>query len=105
MLVQNKGNHPYTANDLTLNPGTNNVETKEFEKFIKHPLMQHLDKRGEFVYEKTEPKNLTAKDIIAMVEDAYDVQVLQELKESEDRKSVLDAIEKRLDELQNPEQK
>lgn len=104
MLVQNKGNHPYTANDLTLNPGTNNVKEKEFEKFLEHPLMQHLNEQEEFVYEKAEQKQLSAKELIAMIEDAYDVEMLQGLKVDEERKTVLDAIEKRIQELQNPEQ-
>lgn len=103
MLVQNKGNHPYTANGLTLNPGTNNVNEKEFDKFLEHPLMRHLDEQGEFVYEKAEQKQLSAKELIAMIEDAFDVEMLQELKADEDRKTVLDAIEKRIEELQNPE--
>lgn len=104
MLVQNKGNHPYTANGLTLNPGTNNVKEKEFEKFLEHPLMQQLDEQGEFVYEEAEQKQLSAKELIAMIEDAYDVEMLRELKVNEERKTVLDAIEKRIQELQNPEQ-
>lgn len=104
MLVQNKGNHPYTANGLTLNPGTNNVNEKEFEKFLEHPLMQHLNEQEEFLYEKAEQKQLSAKELIAMIEDAYDVEMLQELKVNEERKTVLDAIEKRIQELQNPEQ-
>lgn len=102
MLVQNKGNHSYQANGLTLAPGTNKVDEKEFDRFLSHPLMAHLDKQGEFVYdsEKTKP---SAKDLIAMIEDSFDVDMLNELKQDEDRKTVLDAIEKRIEELKNPE--
>ncbi len=102
MLVQNKGNHSYTANDLTLVPGTNKVDEKEFERFLTHPLMKHLDDKGEFVYDsgKTRP---SAKDAIAMIEDAFDIDMLEELKGDEDRKTVLDAIDKRIEELKNPE--
>ncbi|MET4562184.1 hypothetical protein ABIA69_003370 [Lysinibacillus parviboronicapiens] len=102
MLVQNKGNHSYQANGLTLVPGTNKVDEKEFERFISHPLMNHLDKKGEFVYgsEKAKP---SAKELIAMIEDAFDVDMLEALKADEDRKTVLDAIDKRIEELTNPE--
>ncbi|MEO4053380.1 hypothetical protein [Solibacillus sp. CAU 1738] len=101
MLVQNKGNHSYTANELTLNPGTNDVDGAEFEKFLAHPLMAHLDKQGEFEYEKEE-KPLNAKDLIAMINDAFDIDMLEKLKEGEERKSVLEAIDKRIEELANP---
>ncbi|MFJ7698914.1 hypothetical protein [Lysinibacillus fusiformis] len=102
MLVQNKGNHAYTANGLTLNPGTNKVEENEFERFLAHPLMKHLESKGEFAYdsEKTRP---SAKDTIAMIEDAFDIDMLEALKAEEDRKTVLDAIDKRIEELKSPE--
>lgn len=99
MLVQNKGNHSYQANGLTLAPGTNKVDEKEFEQFLAHPLMAHLDEQGEFVYTK-EKKEPTAKELIAMIDDSFDVDMLNELKSNEDRKTVLDAIDKRLEELQ-----
>lgn len=102
MLVQNKGNHSYTANDLTLVPGTNKVDEKEFERFLTHPLMKHLNDKGEFIYD-SERARPSAKDVIAMVEDAFDIDMLEELKGDEDRKTVLDAIDKRIEELKNPE--
>lgn len=102
MLVQNKGNHSYQANGLTLAPGTNKVNEKDFEQFLSHPLMAHLDEQGEFVYtmEKKEP---SAKELIAMIDDSFDVDMLESLKANEDRKTVLDAINKRIEELTNPE--
>lgn len=103
MYVQNKGNHLYQANGLTLAPGTNKVDEKEFEQFLAHPLMAHLDEKGEFVYEKEKAKP-SARDMIAMIEDAYDIDMLEGLKANEDRKTVVDAIDKRLEELQNPKQ-
>ncbi|GLC88251.1 hypothetical protein [Lysinibacillus piscis] len=102
MLVQNKGNYSYEANGLTLVPGTNKVNDKEFEKFLSHPLMAHLDKQGEFVYEGEQSKS-SAKELIAMIEDAYDVDMLEALKAEESRTTVLDAIDKRIEELKNPE--
>lgn len=102
MLVQNKGNHLYQANGITLAPGTNKVNEKEFAQFLSHPLMAHLDKQGEFVYdnEKTKP---SAKDLIVMIDDSFDVDMLETLKAEEDRKTVLDAINNRIAELTNPE--
>lgn len=102
MLVQNKGNHSYTANDLTLNPGTNKVDEKDFERFLTHPLMKHLNDKGEFVYDSDKARP-SAKDAIAMIEDAFDIDMLESLKAEEDRKTVLDAINKRIEELINPE--
>ncbi|MFA1738017.1 hypothetical protein [Lysinibacillus fusiformis] len=102
MLVQNKGNHAYTANGLTLNPGTNKVDEKDFDQFLTHPLMKHLNDKGEFVYEGEKSKP-SAKDTIAMIEDAFDIDMLEALKAEEERKTVLDAIDKRILELKNPE--
>jgi len=102
MLVQNKGNHSYTANGLTLNPGTNKVDEKDFDHFLTHPLMKYLNEKGEFAYEGEKAKP-SAKDAIAMIEDAFDVDMLEGLKAEENRKSVLDAIDKRIEELTNPE--
>ncbi|MGY3186453.1 hypothetical protein [Lysinibacillus sp. TE18511] len=102
MLVQNKGNHSYQANGLTLVPGTNKVDEKNFEKFLSHPLMAHLDKQGEFVYDNEKSKP-SAKDLIAMIKDSFDVDMLEALKAEEERKTVLDAIDERIEELTNPE--
>lgn len=102
MLVQNKGNHSYQANGLTLIPGTNKVDEQDFEKFIAHPLMARLEEIGELVYEKEKSKP-SAKETIAMIEDAFDVDMLNSLKNDEDRKTVLEAIDKRIEELSNPE--
>ncbi|RID87060.1 hypothetical protein D1953_07010 [Peribacillus asahii] len=96
MLVNNKGNFSYEAAGVVLIPGTNKVGEKEFEKFLAHPLMAELDQRGEFVYEKGKT---SAKDVIALVEDAYDVDMLEVMKAEEDRKTVLEAIDKRIAEL------
>lgn len=102
MLVQNKGNHSYTANGLTLNPGTNKVDEKEFEHFLTHPLMKNLSDKGEFVFDSDKSRP-SAKDAIAMIEDAFDIDMLKELKADEERKTVVDAINKRIEELSNPE--
>ena len=98
MLVQNKGNHSYEANGLTLAPGVNEVEQDAFEKFIEHPLMAHLDEKGEFTYKKEE-KQLNAKELIALIDDTFDLEVLEEMKDGEERKTVLEAIESRIEEL------
>ena len=102
MLVQNKGNHSYQANGLTLIPGTNNVNEQDFEQFIAHPLMAHLDQKGEFVYDKDKTKP-NAKELITLIDDTFDVEVLEGMRANEDRKTVIDAIDKRIAELLNPE--
>lgn len=98
MLVQNKGNHPYTANGLTLNPGTNDVNEKDFGRFLEHPLMTDLNRKGEFEYQK-EDKKLNADELIDLIDDTFDPDVLEKMKDGEKRKTVLEAIEKRLEEL------
>lgn len=99
MLVQNKGNYSYEANGLILAPGVNDVQEDVFEKFLKHPLMTHLDKKGEFDYHKEEKKH-TAEELIELVGDTFDLEVLEKMKQGEKRTTVLAAIEKRLEELQ-----
>lgn len=101
MLVNNKGNYSYEAEGVVLIPGTNMLGEKEFEKFIAHPLMAQLDKQGEFVYDKDKTKP-AAKDVIALIDDTFDVEVLEAIKEDDDRKTVQDAVEKRIEELKNP---
>lgn len=96
MLVNNKGDFSYEAAGVVLIPGTNKVDEKDFEKFLSHPLMAKLDRKGEFVYEKGKA---SAKEIIALIEDTFDIDTLESIKESEDRKTVLDAIDKRIAEL------
>lgn len=98
MLVNNKGNHSYEANGVVLNIGTNNVDENDLQTFLDHPLMAKLDKQGVFVYGKT-----SAKDTISLVEDTFDIDTLEKMKADEDRKTVLDAIDKRIEELKNPE--
>lgn len=99
MLVQNTGNHSYEANGVVVNIGTNVIEENDFQAFLEHPLMAKLDKQGLFVYGKT-----SAKDAIALVEDTFDIDTLEAMKSDESRTTVLDAIDKRIEELKNPEQ-
>lgn len=98
MLVQNKGNHPYTANGLTLNPGTNNVNENDFGEFLEHPLMADLDKKGEFEYQKGDKKP-TADELIDLIEDTFDLDLLEEMKDGEKRTTVLKAIDLRFKEI------
>lgn len=98
MLVRNKGNYSYEANGLFLAPGVNEVEQDAFEKFLKHPLMAGLDKKGEFEYQKGDKKQ-TADDLIELIDDTFDPDVLGKMKDGEKRKTVLEAIDKRLEEL------
>lgn len=98
MLIRNKGNYSYEANGLFLAPGVNEVELDAFERFLKHPLMAGLDKKGEFEYQKGDKKQ-TADDLIELIDDTFDPNVLEKMKDGEKRKTVLEAIDKRLEEL------
>ncbi|MEG0470775.1 MAG: hypothetical protein RR588_00415 [Solibacillus sp.] len=99
MLVQNKGNHSYEANGVVLAPGVNEVDSTAFSKFLEHPLMDYLDEKGEFEY-SDDDKKTSAKAMIALINDTFDLEVLEKMKDGEERKTVLEAIEKRLEELQ-----
>lgn len=100
LLVQNTGNHSYEANGVVVNIGTNVLDENKFQAFLEHPLMSKLDEKGVFVYEKGKS---SAKDVIALVEDTFDIETLEKMKENEERKTVLDAIDKRIESLKNPE--
>ena len=99
MLVRNKGNHSYEANGVVLAPGVNDVKEDAFEKFLKHPLMAHLDKKGEFEYQKEEKKPLTADELMDLIEDTFDLDLLEKMKDGEKRTTVLKAIDLRIKEL------
>lgn len=101
MLVQNKSNFSYEAEGVILIPGTNTVDDKDFDKFISHPLMAKLADRGEFVYEK-KLTSISAEHLIALVNDTFDTKTLETMKDGEKRKTVLEAIDKRIEELKNP---
>lgn len=99
MLVQNKSNHSIEAEGVVLNIGTNEVDPKDFEKFLKHPLIAQLDKKGVFVYEKSAEKQLTVAEMEALIADTYDLDTLESMKEDEKRKGVLSAIDKQIESL------
>lgn len=99
MLVQNKSNHSIEAEGVVLNIGTNEVDPKDFEKFLKHPLIAQLDKKGVFVYEKSAEKQLTVAEMEALIADTYDLDTLESMKEDENRKGVLSAIDKQIESL------
>lgn len=98
MLVNNKGNYSYEAEGVVLIPGTNMVEEEDFDKFISHPLMAKLDEQGEFVYERGGKSS--AKDMIALAKDTFDLEVLETMREEESRATVLKAIDEQIAELQ-----
>ena len=55
-------------------------------------------KQTGFVY-KMEDKKVTADDLIKLVGDTFDPAILEKMKDGEKRVTVLEAIEKRLEEL------
>ncbi|WP_346235724.1 hypothetical protein MKY04_09285 [Lysinibacillus telephonicus] len=100
MIVHNKGNYTRHAAGVMVIPGVNTIEDADFEKFSKHPLIKTLINKGEIVVpegsssEKAQTlKDLSAEDAIELVKDTFSVEYLEELKESETRKTVLTAID------------
>lgn len=111
MLVHNKGKYVRHAAGATLLPGANNIDEADYKRFSSHPIAKKWIEKGEIVTFKKEENNkdeentvestkdLNANEAIDLVEDTFSVSMLEEWKEKEDRKTVLEAIEKQLAEL------
>ncbi|WP_419882783.1 hypothetical protein ACN6MY_03680 [Peribacillus sp. B-H-3] len=99
MLVHNKGKYVRHAAGVMLVPGGNQVSPEEFKEFSAHPLMKILVDKGEIVPQKG-LKDLSAEDAIDLVKDTFSVSLLEEMKETEKRKKVLESIDAQLVEIQ-----
>jgi len=100
MLVHNKGKYIRHAADLMLVPGANNVSENDYKEFSSHPIMKGVIESGEIVAHANTTKDLNADKAIDLAEDTFSIDLLNEFKQKEDRKTVLDAINTQLEELQ-----
>lgn len=102
MLVQNKGKYVRHAAGVTVVPGANQLEDAAWKKFSGNSLMKKLIDRGEIeaMGKAQSTKDLNADKAIVLVEDTFNVSLLNEWKAAEDRKTVLEAIQSQLDTIQ-----
>ncbi|MDQ0299644.1 hypothetical protein J2S78_002064 [Salibacterium salarium] len=114
MLVHNKGKYVRHAAGATLLPGVNDVKESDYKRFSSHPIAKKWIEKGEIkTFEKEETdgedttvqstKDLNAEGAIDLVEDTFTVSMLEDWEEKEDRKTVLEAIDKQLAELEGKE--
>lgn len=85
-------------------PGVNEVDPKAWEAFISNPAQRFLLESGELeVVEEAKTladlAKLSVKEAIAMVKETFRKDLLDRWAEAEERKTVLDAIEKQYDAL------
>lgn len=102
MLVQNKGKHVRHTAGVMVVPGANQVEDAAWKKFSGHPLMKKLVDAGEIeaLGQAKSTKDLNAEKAAVLVKDTFSVDLLEEWKAVETRKTVLEAIDAQLTELQ-----
>ncbi|MFC2948539.1 hypothetical protein [Virgibacillus sediminis] len=102
MIIHNKGNYVRHAAGVMLVPGTNEVTEKNWKKFSSHPIIKSLIKKGEIVsHEKAKStKDFNVDEAVELVEDTTSISLLEEWQETDDRKTVQEAIEVKLSELQ-----
>lgn len=90
----------------TLLPGLNTIDKEQWEAFIANPARRHQLAEGELEVveedELTTLKEKSVKDAIALVKSTVRKEMLESWVESENRKQVLDAIEKQLEAIQPP---
>ncbi|SFM35690.1 hypothetical protein [Salibacterium qingdaonense] len=117
MLVQNKGKYVRHAAGVRLLPGTNEISAPEWKRFSGHPIAKRLIEKGEVItFEKddaegeddndTQAQSVTeinANPAIDLVNDTYTPELLvkwkQEEEEGDTRKTVIEAIEKQMAQL------
>ncbi|MFT8928523.1 MAG: hypothetical protein ABF969_04220 [Sporolactobacillus sp.] len=106
MLVQNKGDYVRHIGARLL-PGVNDlsvVESKAYAEAAKHPLNKVLIDKEIFVVSKTDITAVDANAAIEVVNDTFDLGLLDKFKKAENgkRKTVSDAIDVQIESIKNP---
>lgn len=108
MLVHNKGKYVRHVGGVMLIPGGNDVTENELERIQAHKLARFLIEKGELVVpEQGKAKditNLNATEAIELVKDTFNIQLLKDWEEKEQRKTVLKAIEDQVSGILNPKE-
>jgi hypothetical protein len=102
MIVQNKGKYVRHAAGVMLVPGANQIDDADWKKFSSHSIVKTMIDNGEIeAMEKAKTtKDMGADKAISLVKDTFDPSLLNEWKAVEDRKTVLEAIDEQLAEIQ-----
>lgn len=109
MLVHNKGNYVRNYQGVRLIPGANNIDKRDWEKFISHPLNELLVEKGELIPieldgEERSISNMNVAEAVSLIKDTYSLDLLtnyevDETGSAKPRKSVLDAITKQKEDI------
>ncbi|NMH83275.1 hypothetical protein [Heyndrickxia coagulans] len=104
MLVHNKGEFIRHIG-VRLIPGANRLsedDAAQFKVALEHPLNQLLVEEEEITYEDNGLADMAAAKAIKLVNDTYDLNTLEQFRQEEKRKTVLDAIEKQIESIKSP---
>lgn len=106
MLVHNKGNYVRHIGARLL-PGVNYLsadEAKNYAEAAKNPLNKVLISKEIEVVSKTDITAVDANAAIELVNDTFDIGLLEKFKSAENgkRKTVSDAIDAQIESIKNP---
>lgn len=109
VLIHNKGKYTYHIG-VRLVPGVsslNSSDAKAFKEASKLPLNQHLIDSGDIVVPDDFSKGSIVdvqpyQNAVKLVKDTYDLNVLEQFKEEENRESVKKAIDEQIKAIKNP---
>lgn len=104
MIVHNKGNYIRHIG-VRLIPGANELKEDAIDVFLQecdHPLNKVLIDNKEIVFELKGISELSAPKASSLVKDTFDLNLLEEWKDAETRKSVLKAIDEQIEAIKNP---
>ena len=102
MVVNNKSNFIKHIDNVILNIGPNEIGKGEWEKAKKHPFVSFWIEKGEIEVKEGSIEDITkvnANEAIEVVEYCFNKKKLEEWKTKESRKTVLEAIENQINEL------
>lgn len=123
IIVENKGDFIRHFGSVRLIPGTNNIDdsqVKELKDALKHPLNMYLINKGELASNSFEDlissknveelegiKSINAEKAKALIQETFSITDLEAFREQEansdkPRKTVIEAIDERSQELTNP---
>ena len=117
MIIQNKGVYIRHVGDVRLIPGANELTEKQAEAFeaaLSNPLDNALIDKELFIVGGLKGSNsngitdIKSDDALLLIEDTFDLELLakwaeeEASKKSKARKTVIKAIEDRVDSLENP---
>jgi hypothetical protein len=96
--VHYKAANVFTANDVRLLPGINQVGDADLERFLSHPGVQVRVKAGdiEVLEDKGAGKQRSVTDVAAEVASTFDLAALAALKDDDGRPGVVKAVDEQI---------